>query len=78
MASTTDVDVEIELLLDEVLYGNSFYKIEDGKKVRIPPQDIYIRPGKRRRDWWLIAAIAAYVGWALSWAAYLIWRAIHG
>lgn len=43
--------MEIDLLLDEVIYGNSFYKIVDGKKVRIDPRDVYIQP--RQPRWWV-------------------------
>jgi hypothetical protein len=46
-----EYDVEEELLLDQLLFGTSFHKIVDGKKVRIDPCDvrIYWTP---RMPWW--------------------------
>jgi len=36
------------------------------------------RPYRRRPDWWLIAACAAYGVLGIGWASYLIWRTFHG
>jgi hypothetical protein len=33
-------DVERELLLDRVFYGSCFWRVVDGKKVRVPPEEV--------------------------------------
>lgn len=34
-------------------------------------------PASHGPDWWLLAAVAAYVMNYVGWGAYLIWRALH-
>lgn len=45
---TEKEDVEAELLLDRLIYGNCFWRVENGRKVRIAPWDVYLRP-----KWWV-------------------------
>ena len=51
-------DVEEELLLDRMIYGTSFHKIVDGKKVRIPPNEVYFKPRWWVRFWYWLKRIA--------------------
>lgn len=36
----TDLKVEYELALDRRVYGNCFWRVVDGKKVRIHPREV--------------------------------------
>ena len=54
---TSNLEVELDLLLDEVLYGNSYYKMVDGQKVRIAPWDVYIRPPRWVRLWYWLRSV---------------------
>jgi len=38
---TDEQKVEAELLLDRLIYGNSFWHVIDGKKYRVHPENVY-------------------------------------
>lgn len=58
---TAEEDVENELWLDRMIYGTSYHKIVDGRKVRIAPQDVYWKPRWYSRLWWRLRSF--FRGW---------------
>lgn len=56
-----DQNVEQELLADLLIYGTSFHKIVDGRKVRIDTRDVYIQP--KRPTWYMRLWRWALVVW---------------
>lgn len=38
----SEISAEAELAEDRRIYGNAFYRMEDGRKVRIPPTDVWV------------------------------------
>lgn len=45
-----DQDVERELMLDRRIYGSCYWKVVDGKKVRVPPEAVFWDTNGRPRD----------------------------
>lgn len=48
---TTDpAIVEQQLAEDERIFGSSFYRLVDGRKIRIPPQEVFFSFAKNRTE----------------------------